>query len=112
MKKEDLFGGGYKVIIKGKEYHEPVVFLPDEPTNLQCFLNAISEKHEPPINKTGLIAAMRLKGVNIPRFQVDVGVQMLINLKLVKDIGKNFFGYTLIANYENAKVKNGVVYFD
>jgi len=112
MKKEDFFGGGYKVIIKGKEYPEPVCFLPDDPHELQAFLDATAEKKEPPNNKTSIIASMRVKGHHVVRFHIDCGIEQLKILNLIKHTDNTFFGFSIIPNYSKAKVKNGVVIFE
>ena len=112
MNKEDLFGGGYKVFIKGKQYPENVVFLPDEPHELQVFLDVIAENHEPPINKTDLLAELRLRGIKPVRFQIDCGVQILKILGVINVGDKNFMGYQITPKYVKAKVKNKVVTFD
>lgn len=103
---------GYTIIIKGKERQGKVMLTPDDPPELQAFLDVVAEKREPPNNKTSIIAGMHVKGFHPVRFQVDCGIEELIRLNLIKDTEKSFFGYTIKPNYEKAKVKNGVVHFD
>jgi hypothetical protein len=111
LKIEDFLGGGYKVYINKKAFKESVVFCNDNPHELQAFLDVISEKREPPNNKTSIIAGIRVKGFKVNRFHVDCDIEMLKRLNLINTT-KDFSGINVKPNYSNAKVKQGVVYFD